>query len=444
MKKLFDSRPETFPPGPKNTPYWTYRFATAPIETHQQLAKKYGDPFTLPLLAGHGLITGRPELIKQIYGAPPSTFAPYTPLTPLVGSSSLFVTSSDRHLADRRLFAPLFHGSRLASYVPIMKDALSQEVKKFPVAAATDILELTQRLSFTIMARAAFGIDTDDGIRELETSLSRILTSVPSVFLFFPVLQRSLFGGRGPWDKFLAARARFDEILFDVIRKRREEPNESIVSRMFELRRTTGEALTDEEIRDQLVTLLLGGYESTAIAMAWLFYAVARDEHVQTKLREEARTLSADATWKEIDQLPYLNAVFLESIRCFPAVPQTTRLVHSEFTLAGHTFKKGETVAASLILAHWNEERFPDPMRFDPSRFLDKKVDMTTWLPFGGGARRCIGASLAECEAKVLLTYLLQTHHLRAEDGPMPELVRRTLVLGPKTPLRWHTSKVDA
>lgn len=441
MKTSSEERRNRLPPGPRNTPYWTYRFATAPIETHEALVQKYGDPFTLPLLAGRGLITGRPELIKQIYGAPPSTFEPYTSLLPLVGASSLFVATGERHLRDRRLFAPLFHGSRLASYVPAMRTTLTTEVSKLSDGAYLDILEATQKLSFAIMAITGFGMETREEVRELETTLSAILTSVPSFFLFFPFLQRPFFG-RGPWDKFLAARARFDRLLFAAIRKRRASPNESIVSRMFELERTTGEKLTDEEIRDQLVTLLLGGYESTAIAMAWMFYAVARDPKVQDRLREEARSLPDDAEWKQIDKLPYLNAVFLESTRRFPAVPQTTRLLGTRFELDGYTFEKGETVAASLILAHWNAERFPDPLKFDPSRFEDTKVDMTTWIPFGGGARRCIGSSLAECEAKVLLTALLRTHQLSAEPGPVPDLVRRTLVLGPKWPLRVAARKI--
>ena len=441
MKRSFEHPKRRLPPGPSNTLYWTYRFAKAPIETHQTLAKKYGDPFTLPLLAGRGLITGRPELIKQIYGAPPSTFEPYTSLLPLVGSSSLFVSSGERHLRDRRLFAPLFHGSRLATYVPAMRATLAAEVDKLRDGALFDILETTQRLSFAIMAVTGFGMETREEVRELETTLAAILTSVPSFFLFFPILQRPLFG-RGPWDKFLAARARFDTLLFAAIRKRRDAPNESIVSRMFELERTTGEKLTDEEIRDQLVTLLLGGYESTAIAMAWMFYAVARDAKVQERLREEARSLPSDAAWKDVDKLPYLNAVFLESTRRFPAVPQTTRLVGAHFELDQYTFEKGETVAASLILAHWNESRYPDPMRFDPARFEDTKLDMTTWLPFGGGARRCIGASLAECEAKVLLTTLLRSHRLVAEPGLVPNLVRRTLVLGPEWPLRVASHKI--
>ncbi|MFO0662791.1 MAG: cytochrome P450 [Polyangiaceae bacterium] len=428
-------RSSSLPPGPKNTPYWTYRFATAPIATHQKLAKEYGDPFTLPLLAGRGLITGKPDLIRQIYGAPPSSFEPYTTLTPLVGSSSLFVVSGERHLRDRKLFAPLFHGKGLASYVPGMRNALAAEVSRMHDGVYFDILEMTQRLSFAIMAGAAFGMETDEEARALERALADVLGSVPSIFIFFPILQKSFFG-KSPWDRFLEARARFDRILFGAIRKRRASPNDSIVSRMFELRRTTGEELTDQEVRDLLVTLLLGGYESTAIAMAWMFYAVARDQAVQNRLRDEASALPADAEWKEVDKLPYLNAVFLESMRRFPAVPQTTRLLGGPFELGGYSFTKGQTVAASLILAHWNEERFPNPMGFDPSRFENTKVDMSTWLPFGGGARRCIGASLAECEAKVLLTSLLRTHQWTAEEGPVPNLVRRTLVLGPERPLR--------
>ncbi len=266
-----------------------------------------------------------------------------------------------------------------------------------------------------------------------DTHHPSVLQAFTAPLVYFPPLRRN-FGGFGPWRHFTQVATRVDQLLVDAIvgRRRVREERDDILSVLLAARADDGRPITDGEVRDEVITLLLAGHETMAIALAWAFYWLHRQPDVLQRLQAELRAVGRPPSPDDLVQLPYLRAVCEEALRLYPVVGAITRRLLQPMTLCGYRLPAGIAVGAAPPLMHLDPTRYPEPQRFRPERFLERPYTPYEYLPFGGGARRCIGAAFAVAEMKIILGSLLALHRFGlAKDTPIPP-VPRTFTIGPK------------
>jgi cytochrome P450 len=393
-------------------------------------SRKYGDPFTARLPSGRTLVMfSDPAAIKEIFsGSTDDLHAGESTgpvLEPFMGNNSLLLLDGARHLRERRLMMPSFHGERMAAYVQIMAEAARADMATWPVGEPFSMRPHTQRMTLDVILRAVFGVDDHDEVVELRRHLNTMLTATVSPTLLVPLFRREL-GGLSPWAKFLKQRERIDAALLAEIRRRRDDPSLAdrydILSMLIQARYEDGEGLSDQALRDELITLLLAGHETTATALAWAFDLLLHDELVMNRLLKEI----------ERGEDAYLDAVIKEVLRIRPVIPQVGRKVMRPLTIAGVELPAGVIAVANILLTHQRPDVYPQPHSFRPERFADKSADTYTWIPFGGGTRRCLGAAFATTELKVVLKTVLSEARLRAADPETEPVARRMITLVPK------------
>jgi cytochrome P450 family 135 len=413
------------PPGP-NVPrhllgaYWL-------LAEHDLLARcrrRYGDIFSLRIWpVGFLVVIADPAEIKRVFTSDPDQLRAgegNVVMQQVAGPESVLLLDGKRHLNRRKLMLPPFHGERMSVYADLIGEIADAEIARWPVGEPFSAHESMQRITLRVILRAVLGIEDAARGAELERLLPKLLNS-PA--LLWPFLQRDM-GARSPWRRFVALRERVDAILFDEIARKRADPNlaehEDILSMLLGARDEHGEAMTDEELRDQLVTLLLAGHETTATGLAWIFERVLRTPGVHADLRR--------AVAEDDDR--YLDCLIKEGLRLRPVVPLVARQVNAPFAVGGYTVPAGTLLTCSMILTHSRPDLYPEPEMFRPERFMQDAPDTYTWLPFGGGTRRCIGAAFATLEMKVILRRVFAQCELEAPDTK-PERPRRRFVTYP-------------
>jgi cytochrome P450 len=392
--------------------------------------RRFGDPFTVRMPQGRTLVMfSDPVAIKQIFSASPddahageSTGAV---LEPFVGTNSLLLLDGARHLRERRLMMPSFHGDRMAAYVKVMADATRRDIASWPLGEPFSLRPHTQAITLEVIMRAIFGVDDEQGQEELRRSLHVMLTSSVNPQLLLPIFRRRL-GGISPWARFLELRQEIDAALFAEIERRRRDPDiearGDILSMLVQARYEDGSGLNDRDLRDELITLLLAGHETTATSLAWAFDLLLHHPPVLEKLQAELAT--GDDT--------YLEAVIKEVLRVRPVIPQVGRKLKRPLTFNGTSLPEGVIAVPNIILTHQRADIYPQPHSFRPQRFLEKAADTYSWIPFGGGTRRCLGAAFATTEMKVVIKTVLAEARLRPAD-PAPEpIARRMITMVPK------------
>ena len=408
----------------------TLAFGFFPIRYLDWCAEKYGDTFTVRLPSGRTLVMfSHPQAIKEIFTASPDdahageSSAPI--LEPFVGTNSLLLLDGKRHLRERRLMMPSFHGERMRTYVQVMEDATREDMATWPVGEAFAMRPHTQAITLAVILRAVFGVDDDDTLADLHTQMHRILTASVNPQLLLPLFRHDL-GPRSPWGRFLRQRVDVDAALLGEIRRRRQDPDIAergdILSMLIQSRYEDGSGLNDQDLRDELITLLLAGHETTATALAWAFDLLLHNPRVMSRLKE---TIAAgDDT--------YLDAVIKEVLRIRPVIPQVGRKLQRPMTIAGVDLPAGVLAVPNIVLTHRRPDVYPQPHEFRPERFIEQQVDTYTWIPFGGGTRRCLGAAFATTEMKVVLKTVLAEARLRAADPDPERIARRVVTLVPK------------
>ncbi len=373
--------------------------------------RRYGDVFALEVWPFHPLVVvGDPKVVKQIFTGDPAQLHAgegNQVLEPLVGPHSVLVLDEKEHLRTRKMQLPPFHGERMRVYGDSMRELAEAEVATWPVREAFPLLPAMQRLTLRIILRTVFGLD---GARmtELERALVRALPLATRIMLL-PALQRDL-GRHTPAGQFNAARAEVDALLLAEIRRRRESgvEGEDVLSMLMQSEES------DEALRDHLVTLLVAGHETTATTLAWTFERLVRHPEAMARAREDAAN----------GEHAYLDAVVQESQRMRPVLTFAMRTLQAPLEVLGHTVPAGATVGTSVVLMHSREDLFPEPHAFRPERFVGAKPETYSWIPFGGGVRRCLGAAFAQFEMRQVLGVVLARRELRAAD-PAPERRRR-------------------
>jgi cytochrome P450 len=374
-------------------------------------ARRYGDVFTLRLALGPPTVmVSEPKLVEQVLtlsAEAASTGEENAILAPLLGEHSVLMLDGPDHARQRRLLLPYFHGERMRRQRDPMAAIVKAEVSRWPVGRPFPLLPRMRSITFDVILRVVFGLDESARLDELRQSLRRLL-DMGSSWMLVPALRRDL-GPLSPWGRFVRAKAQVDALLQDEIRQRRHSGGgraDSVVDLLLD-------SMDDAELVDALMTLLVAGHETTATSLAWCFELLLRRPDLVQRLRDEAATGSTRL----------LDAVVRETLRVRPVFRYTSRRLRRPLVLGAYTVPAGVAVGANIYLAHHRGDRYDDPDAFKPERFLDSAPMSGTWVPFGGGIRRCLGASFASYEMGVVVRTVLENAELRSAS-PRPERVK--------------------
>jgi cytochrome P450 len=332
---------------------------------------------------------------------------------------------------------PPFHGEQMRSYGQLISDITEDVMREWIVGKSFSVRESMQAISMRTILWAVFGLAEGLRYRQLEKLLGTMLNEMSNPLsvslLYFPILRQDL-GPLSPWGNFIRKRQQVDQILYDEIAERRSHPDNAgndILTLLMSARDEAGEAMTDVELRDELMTLLFAGHETTATALTWALYWIHKSPKVRDRLLQELQELDDPLDPSTLSRLPYLNAVCCETLRIYPVGMLTfPRIVRSPVEVTGHLLEPGTIVVGAIYLSHRREDVYPDPEHFRPERFLDRQFSPFEYLPFGGGSRRCIGMAFAQFEMKVVLSRILSQVELALTDTRSAQPVRRGLTSG--------------
>ncbi|HYW05286.1 MAG TPA: cytochrome P450 [Gammaproteobacteria bacterium] len=405
----------------------TLRWAFDPIGFMESCARRYGDMFTVNLgPIGPMVMITDPELIRGVFGGDARTWHTATDsstVADVVGPSSVLVLQEDAHLRQRRLLLPPFHGERMRAYGDVIAGIAREEIARWPRYQPFALHPHMQSITLDVILRAVFGLEDGRRQEELRGLLIEFLRTSQSARTQVPLL-RTL---SGDVQRLTGRMEAINAVLFREIAERRARRDTAersdILSLLLQAEDDNGEGMSDAELRDELITLLLAGHETTATSLAWAFERLLRNPDAMQRLHLELD--SGDAG-------DYLDAVVRETLRCRPVVPLTARRLAATTELGGRSWPAGTTLAPCIYLTNRRPDVYPDPEAFRPERFLGGAPDPYRWIPFGGGRRRCIGANFAMFEMKVVIRTVLERVVLEATD-PAPEPIhRRNITLTPR------------
>jgi cytochrome P450 len=404
------------PAGPTEPPaIQTARWLARPIAFMESCRRRYGDTFSV-MFQGFKtplVMVSSPEVIRALYAERGHNLPPGRTLTlgPLVGARSLLLLEGAEHLQRRKVMLPPFHGDRMRAYEPVVLETTERELGRWPVGSKFAVHPSMQAITLEVILRAVFGVRERGPLHDM---LRDLLSATLSRELQVSVL----FGRRKPLERLQEMAADIDARLLDEIAARRRSPGADICSLLVQARFEDGSEMSDREVRDQLMTLLLAGHETTATGLAWTLDLLTRNPDVLAR----ARTGGED----------YLRAVVAESLRLRPVVPLAGRRLVADLVADGVRIPAGTDVTPAIWLAHTRPEAYPDPYAFRPERFVDRPPATYTWIPYGGGVRRCLGAAFAELEMRVVLAAILRRFDLRAASRRAERVARRNVTFSPR------------
>jgi cytochrome P450 len=427
------------PPGPPLPAFvQTLLFVLRPVEFLDWCHRLYGDCFTVDtLIFGREIEIASPALIKQVFTADPDVARAGEAnqiMEPLLGQRSVLLLDGPEHLRQRRLMMPPFHGEHVLAYARTMHEITARAVASFPTGEPFALHAPMQRITLDIILRTVFGTDEGAHQDDLRDALTRVLDRQAdpiNAIAQIPKLRRSFFG-LTPWDGFLRDVEHANALIYRQIARRRADAErggkrrDDVLAMLLEARDEQGQPMTDVELRDELVTLLAAGHETTATMLCWAFELLLGDARVRSTLLrelEEAGAGAAEPDLAAIARLPYLDATIKEILRLRPVIPGVGRRLKAPMKLGDYDIPAGELLVPVIWLAQHSAQVYSNPESFEPERFLEAKPDPYAWLPFGGGARRCLGVAFALYEMKVVLATVLSRVRLRKRD-PAPARVK--------------------
>ena len=423
--------PGTLPPRPDlNKAMMSVGFLVTPTKFFDACHERCGDWFTLrPQKDRTLVITVDPAAVRQVFTGDPEVLhagAGNVVLAPVLGPGSVLLLDGAEHLRHRRMLLPAFHGERMRRYGEVMDAIARRHVAAWPRDRAFAVLPSMQAITLEVILRAVFGLERQDDIERIGGPLRRVLDQVGTRRNVVALgLTQGRTGPLSPWRRFAAARARADALLHEEIHRRRAADDvgarDDIFSMLVAARDEHGVGLDDDELRDELMTLLVAGHETTATALAWTLERITRHPDVLRQLLEERRT-GGEA---------YLDAVIKETLRLRPVVPAVVRQLQQPMRFGDWDLPAGVHIAPSIYLLHRRPDLYPDPTAFRPQRFLERPPGTYEWIPFGGGTRRCLGASFALFEMRVVLQAILDTVELVPTDAVGESTSRRAITFAP-------------
>ena len=387
--------------------------------------RRYGDVFTsrFPIF-GRVVYIAEPSLVKEVFTGDARTFhageANALALGDALGEHSLLTLDEDRHMSQRKLLLPPFHGEAVRRYVEVMAEATAREVATWPVGKEIELRPRMQAITLEVILRAVFGVR--DGER-MDLFRERIppLGELTSILNWLPIMDRDL-GGLSPAARARKAFAAVDELIYAEIAERRaagdDGGRDDVMSLLLRARHEDGAPMTDTELRDELMTLLGAGHETTATGLAWAFERLLRTPRVLERLTGS------------LEDDDYLEAVVKETLRVRPVVVDVARKLTSETDVAGWRLPAGTLVLPAIAVLHKRPDLYDSPDEFRPERWLEGNPESYAWIPFGGGVRRCIGASFAQVEMRTVLREVLRRVRLRAPtQRPERGVIRHVTVV---------------
>jgi cytochrome P450 len=424
------------PPGPRlPRSIQTLYFVFGPRRFIARMHHRYGPMVQLgTAFDSNFVMVFDPALVKEIFRAPSDRLRAgeaNEPLGSALGLRSVLLLDGAEHLRQRRLMLPPFHGERMRAYAGVMRESADRAIDSWPLDQEFALLPSMQQLTLDVILRAVFGVDPGPRQDELKRRLRSMLEPVANRFgILILALMRA--GNGAAVRRFEERRRLVDELIYDEIARRRDaadlEQREDVLSMLLLARDEDGQPMTDEELRDQLVTLLVAGHETTATGLAWTFDLLLHNPRVMAELRR-AVAAGDDA---------YVDAVAKESLRIRPVVPGVGRVVRGGgFELGGYTLREGTEINPSIAVIHARPDSFAGPREFRPERFLEgDPPDTYTWIPFGGGTRRCLGASFALFEMRMVIRRVVERTTLEAAGARLERVERRGVTMVPKTGTR--------
>jgi cytochrome P450 len=423
-----EARLDSTLPGPRSPALvQAIAYGLDPIGRFVRLWERYGDIFAVSFPGfGRVVYVAEPGLVKRVFTGDPDTFhageANATVLEPAVGPNSVLTLDGAEHLRQRKLLLPPFHGDSIQRYGELIREIAERDMETWPAGEAFALRPHTQAITLQVILRAVFGVRGDERLRRA-MSLTKEFAARADAITQFPFLRRDL-GRWSPWTRFIRSREAIDDFIYEEISLRRAEGAQSerddVLSLLLAATHEDGSPLTDRELRDELVTVVGAGHETTATALAWAMERLLRTPRALDALRESLP--SGDE---------YLTATVKETLRVRPVIADVARKLTADAEIGGYDVRAGALVLPAIAAIHHRPDLYPDPYDFRPERFLDGKSDHYAWIPFGGGIRRCVGAAFAEYEMRVVLRAFLERADLSAPD-PRPERPRlRNITLAP-------------
>ncbi len=390
---------------------------------------RYGDMFTVRIAyEGTWVMLADPEAIKQVFTGDPRVFHAGEGneiLATILGRNSILVLDEKPHMSQRKLLLPPFHGERMQGYERTMSEIAAQEIESWPLGVPHKLRPRMQALTLEIILSTVFGVREGERHDQLREALREILdlTTNPAALLPLLLIGPERVRGFGPFRRRID---RVDELLYREIAERRQaedlEQRDDVLSLLVAARHEDGQPMSDEEMRDELLTMLVAGHETTATSLAWAVERLARHPEKLERLRSEV----------EEGREEYLTATIQETLRLRPVISIVLRKLTEPVEIGGYELPAGVSVAPCVYLVHRNPEVYPEPGRFLPERFLDNPPGTYTWIPFGGGVRRCLGASFAQFEMAVVLRELVKRHRIRPANPKPERIFRRAITETPR------------
>ncbi len=418
-------------------PQWkqVLRFGQRQAEFVLKGRREFGDVFRFHgIIPGHPVITGHPDHVKSLFTASPAvapTLTSESPLRPIVGKDSVLTAQGARHLRQRKLLLPAFHGDSIARYMSMIEQAIDSSIDRWPVGEEIQLASRMQDVTLDVIMSGIFGVEgrPKKGTSEYRmAAVTRQLTHLSTT----PIAKANEYLNVGKaeavgFQKY--ALAQLDKPIYEVIAQRRIDPKleerTDIMSMLMRAKTEEGEALSDSELRDELISLLLAGHETTANSLAWAWERLTRTPDAYNELYDAVRTDRAD----KADQIEY---VIQETMRSRPVIPVIGRRVMEPWQLGEYGVEAGTPISMSILLVHHREDLYPEPWEFKPQRWVGHKPGTYEWIPFGGGTRRCLGASLAMAEMRVVLERMAARLEIEADRPEAEHVQHRNVTMIPK------------
>ena len=435
--RCYTDRMPELPPGPRTpSPVQILQWVFRPIPFMQRCAETYGAAFTTHIMGPRPLVFfSDPAAIRQIFTGDAERLqagrANSLVFRLILGSNSLLSLDGARHRRERKLLAPPFHGERMRLYGDMMCGITDRSIDSWPVETPFPIQARMQEITLDIILRAVFGVYEDarhSRLRALLVEYQRVMVG------------RNFFLALVAWRRLARLQRAIDRLLYDEIGRCRTEAQAGrtdIMAMLAAARDEDGRPMSDGEIRDELITMLLAGHETTAVSLAWVFQRMLQNPDVLAAARAEVASVIGDGAAapmpgaEQVAELSYLDAVIKETARLNPVAPVVVRLLATDLHIGGYDLPAGSIAAPCIYLAHRAPDLWPDAEEFKPERFLTRRVDPYTFFPFGGGARYCIGAAFANYEMKIVLARVLSKVKLRAYPDYRVRTIRRGVTFAP-------------
>ncbi len=408
-------------------------FWTRPLASLERWRARYGKRFTIRLPAAPPFVMlSDPAEVKEVFTAPPDVLHPgegARVLEPVVGRNSVILLDEAAHMEQRKLMLPAFHGERMARLSGLMAEVAEREVAGWPRGAPIELHPRMQALTLEIVLRAVFGLDPGPRLDALREQLQAMLTFGDKPISLAPpqegTLAAKVLERVGPFAEYVRMQARADELIFELIDERRAEDAErdDVLAMMLDARHEDDSPMSEQELRDELMTMLVAGHETTASSLAFAFARLPHHPEALRRLSDELEAGDGDA---------YMTATIQETLRRRPVLPNSApRLVVKPIDVGGWSYPTGVALVPNAYLIHHDPKIYPDPYVFRPERFLDEPPGTYTWIPFGGGRRRCLGASFAMLEMKIVLRAVLSACELRPAGQSVELAKRRNITIRP-------------